>query len=136
MFSSYNEIGRRILEYRHSTEARNENAQPVLYNCSLEVNFTSTIEEIVANENYDLLLYNTSINNSLLNSDGEAEGEDIEQGESISYEEPLSSKFTNIEGVTNATIDILTSSKEAGTPLNDRELYKGQRFATKKIYRM
>ncbi|KAL3523874.1 hypothetical protein ACH5RR_016716 [Cinchona calisaya] len=76
ILSSYHGIGRSISEDRHSTKARNEHANHGVDNGSPKVNFTSTIEEIVANESYDFLLHGTSINNNLLKD--EAEGEDIE----------------------------------------------------------
>ncbi|KAL3510990.1 hypothetical protein ACH5RR_030391 [Cinchona calisaya] len=130
IFSSYNGSGRSISGDQHSTEARNKQVQLVINDSSPEVNFTSTIEEIIPNESYDFLLYGTSIDNNSLNSDDEAEDEESEPEEPISYEEAPTSEFTNIEGLNSATIYVSISCKQAAA-VDDGELYAGKRFVTK-----
>ncbi|KAL3502327.1 hypothetical protein ACH5RR_036776 [Cinchona calisaya] len=78
--------------------------------------------EIIANESYDFLLYGTSIDNNSLNSDDKAEGEASKPEEPMSYEEALTSEFTNIKSLNSATIDVSISCKQDATA-NDEGLY-------------
>lgn len=96
-------IKRSNIGEQHSTEAVNEHVQHFVDDDPPEVNYTSTIEEIVMSEACNLLLDGADINNNLLNSDDEREYEESEPTDMLNEEAPVPD-FTNIECVNKAII--------------------------------